>query len=152
VTLKAEYKCNMKTTPPMFAGVLFSAVPQSTQNKPIKVCAKSMKECCTVVEQILIPKLQGYNMVASNIGVLEAESYMLEQIPLFSKVHEMALRCFAPVFGMEPTLVTDMDSMGKDKLLTGKALITALEKGEQYRQYFVNLNKRLFKVTATEIP
>jgi len=150
VNFKAEYKCNMKTIPPKFAGVLFSAVPQSTQNKPMKDYAKWMKECCSVIEQILLPKLHRYNMVARNIGVLEAESFILEQIPMFTKVHEMAKRCFAPVFGMEPTLVTDVDSMGKDKLLTGKALKTALEKGEQYRQYFVNLNKRLFKVTATE--
>jgi len=151
VTLNAEHKCNMKATPPKFAGVLFSRVPQSSQKKPIHVNAKWMEECCGVVEQILLPKLHQYNMVATNIAVLEADRYMLEQIPMFSKVHEMAMRCFAPVFGMEPTLVTDVDGKGEDKLLTGKALTSALEKGKHYLQYFVNLNERLFKVTATEI-
>jgi len=148
VTLNAKHKCNMKSTPPKFAGVLFSRVPQSSQKKPIHVNAKWMEECCKVVEQILLPKLYAYNMVAPNIEVLEADSYMLEQIPMFSKVHEMAMRCFAPVFGMEPTQVADVDGKGEEKLLTGKALTTALEKGKQYLQYFVNLNERLFKVTA----
>jgi len=148
LTMNADHKCNMRSTPPKFAGVLFSRVPQSTQKKPIHVNAKWMEECCSVVQQILLPKLHEYNMVARNIAVLEADSYMLEQIPMFTKVHEMAMRCYAPVFGMEPTLVADVDGKGEDKLLTGKALATALEKGNQYLQYFVNLNERLFKVTA----
>jgi len=148
VTLNAENKCNMKTTPPKFAGIIFSRVPQSTQKKPIHVNAKWMEECCTIVQKILLPKLHSYDMVARNIAVLESDSYMLEQIPMFTKVHEMAMRCYAPVFGMEPTLVTDVDSKGESKLLTGKALQTALEKGDLYLQYFINLNERLFRVTA----
>jgi len=148
VDLNAENKCNMITTPPKFAGIIFSRVPQSSHKKPIHVNAKWMEECCIVVKQILLPKLHDYDMVARNISVLEADSYMLEQIPMFTKVHEMAMRCYAPVFGMEPTLVADVDSSGEPKLLTGKALKTALEKGDVYRTYFSNLNERLFQVTA----
>jgi len=73
---------------------------------------------------------------------------MLEQIPKFTKIHEMAMRCHAPVFGMEPSLVTDVDSNGKSKLLTGKACEKVLEKGRFYLKYFINLNERLFTVTA----
>jgi len=148
VNLNSENKCNMITTPPKFAGVIFSRVPQSNQKKPVHVNAKWMEECCIVVKQILLPKLHDYDMVARNISVLQADSYMLEQIPMFTKVHEMAMRCYAPVFGMEPTLVADVDSTGEPKLLTGKALKTALEKGDVYRTYFNNLNERLFQVTA----
>jgi len=148
VTLNSGNKCNMIPTPPKFAGIIFSRVPLSTQRKPIHVNMKWMDECCTVVQQTLLPKLHDYDMVASNISALEADSYMLEQIPMFTKVHEMAMRCYAPVFGMEPTLVADVDSTGEPKLLTGKALKTALEKGDVYRTYFNNLNERLFQVTA----
>jgi len=148
VTLNAGNKCNMITTPPKFAGIIFSRVPQSTQKKPILINAKWMEDCCTVIEKTLLPKLHAYDMVASNISTLEEDRYMLEQIPMFTKVHEMAMRCYAPVFAMEPTLVEDVDKSGESKLLTGKALKTALEKGEEYRIYFTNLNERLFKVTA----
>jgi len=148
VNVNSENKCNMITKPPKFAGIIFSRVPQSSHKKPIHVNAKWMEECCIVVKQILLPKLHDYDMVARNISVLEADSYMLEQIPMFTKVHEMAMRCYAPVFGMEPTLVADVDSSGEPKLLTGKALKTALEKGDVYLTYFTNLNERLFQVTA----
>jgi len=140
----------MKSLPPKFAGVIFSRVPHSTHKKPIHVNAKWMEECCTVVKRIMIPTLAKHNMVARNLAALENDCFMLEQIPMFSKVHEMAMRCHAPVFGMEPTLVKDIDSKGEEKALTGKALKTALDKGNSYIEYFENLNQRLFEVTAHE--
>jgi len=148
ISLNAGNKCNLMIKPPKFAGIIFSRVPQSTHKRPIRVNAKWMEDCCIIVEKILLPKLHDSDMVASNISALEEDRYMLEQIPMFSKVHEMAMRCYAPVFGMEPTLVADIDKSGESKVLTGKALKTALAKGEEYRIYFTNLNERLFKVTA----
>jgi len=150
ITLNTGFKCNLKTAPPKFAGVIFSRVPQSTQNKPINVNAKWMEECCEVVQKILLPVLHNHNMLARNLSTIEEDRYMLEQIPMFSKVHEMAMRCHAPVFGMEPTLVKDINGKGEEKLLTGKALKTALEKGQSYLEYFENLNQRLFEVVAYE--
>lgn len=148
VTLNVKCKCNMKPTTPKFAGVIFARVPQSSQKKPIHVNLKWMEDCCQVIQDFLLPTLANFDMVSQNIAELEANSYMLEQIPMFTKVHEMAMRCYAPVFGMEPTLVTDVDSKGESKLLSGKALETVLEKGRFYLQYFINLNERLFAVTA----
>jgi len=147
LALNRENKCNMVRTPPKFAGIIFSRIPQSNQKKPIFVNAKWMEECCEVVQQVLIPTLDEVNMIADNLGVIEDEGYMLEQIPMFTKVLEMAMRCYAPVFGMEPTLVKDVTRDGKEKLLKGKALDAALEKGNEYLEYFENLNKRLLEVT-----
>jgi len=148
VTLNDGIKCNMKREPPKFAGVIFSRVPYSSHNKPINVNAKWVEDCCAEVQHTLIPSLRMHNMVASNLSSMENDGFMLELIPMFSKVHEIAMRCHAPVFGMEPSLVKDIDKDGEEKLLSGKALETVLVKGNSYQQYFKRLNQRLFEVIA----
>jgi len=151
ITLNAKNKCRMKIAPPKFAGIIFSRVPQSRENIPIYVNAKWMEECCNVVLKLLLPTLEGLNMVASNISSIEDDYYMLEQIPMFTEVHEIAMRCHAPVFGMEPTLVRDINDKGEEVLLEGAALETALASGNEYLIYFENLNERLFEVVRNDM-